>query len=82
MKKGDSTRRVEDLRHYNDQNPNVNPGRTRSRAPQMVREGEYTGQLRTILIAAPRAKVAEVSGREINGAPLPIKQAVGGRRYE
>lgn len=82
MKRIDTTRRVEDMRHYNDQNPNVNPGRTRSRAPRMVRQEPYSGQVRTIMVAAPEQRTADRSGRQINGAPLPIAQRQGAKKYE
>ena len=78
MQKSVSTRRVENMRHYNDQNPNINPARARARAPQMVREQEYTGQLRTIIVSAPAAKPASGAvGRKFAGLPVPVRQAVG-----
>lgn len=65
------------MRHYNDQNPNINPARTRARAPQMVREPQFSGQLRTILVSAPASKTASKVGRKAAGLPVPVRQAVG-----
>lgn len=85
MLKAVNTRRVTNLRHYNDQNPNVNPARTRATAPQMVREAPYFGVVRTVIIRPTVTKEVNVSGREVNGVPMPVVQKVrskGGAIYE
>lgn len=83
MLKGSSTRRVTDMRHYNDQNPNLNPATARGRVPQLVRGDGYHGEVRTIIISAAKMRPAQAAGRTINGVQVPARQAVGvKRKYE
>ena len=73
-----NTRRVTNLRHFNDQNPLAADMYLLAQIARPVRSLPEHGQVRSIIARAPQMRVAQ-QANVINGAPTPSR---GSKRYE